>query len=135
MTTLPTAVAAASASPAFWQKTVAASASPKLNAWLKRPELVARPTGNSVSLKPNFFDRGASPAARAASMGWLAVAEISPPFSTTATLQPCLVMSLTAKSARTPATAAMGPTFAVSAASAISLATSGVLGIGYGLSV
>src|SRR5208283_3197804 len=135
LTKLPTAVAAASAKEAFLQKTVAASASPKLNAWLNRPELVAMPIGNSVSRKPNRFDRGSSPAATATSTGMFDVAEISPPSSTTATSQPALVMSFTATSAMTPATAAIGPTPAFSAAKAINLATSGFSGGGIGFSV
>src|SRR3990170_5114557 len=94
-TTLPTAVAAASANPALPQKTVAASASPKLKAWVKRPELVATPIGKAVSLKPNFLDKGSSPAASATSTGTLDTAETSPPSSTTATSQPALSMSLT----------------------------------------
>ena len=134
-TTLPTAVAAASAKPAFLQKTVAASASPKLNAWLNLPELVAIPMGNSVSLNPKRFDRGSLPAARATSMGLSETAEISPPSSTTATLQPAFCMSATAKSAMTPATAAIGPTFAFCAAIAINLATIGSLGMEMGSNV
>ena len=70
LTTFPTAVAAASAKVAFLQKTVAASASPKLSAWLKRPELVATPIGNSVNLKPKRLESGSSPAATATSTGW-----------------------------------------------------------------
>jgi len=135
LTALPTAVAAASASPASLQKTVAASASPKLSAWLNRPELVASPIGKSVSRKPNFFESGSSPAASATSIGLSDIAEISPPFSIAATLQPCCIISFTARSARTPATAAIGPTSAFCATSAMSLATRGCCGAGKGLSV
>src|SRR4030065_1191105 len=133
-TTLPTSVATASAKPAFPQKTVAASASPKLKAWLNTPELVAIPTGNSVSLNPNLFDKGASPTPTAISIGSLLTAETSPPSSTTAILQPSATMSSTARSANTPATAAIGPTPAFNAASAISLTTNGSAGTFTGIS-
>lgn len=133
--TLPTAVAVASANVAFSVKTIAASASPKLSAWLNRPELVAMAMGDSLSRKPNRLERASSPAATATSTGWSESAMISPPFSTTATLHPVCFISVTARSAMAPATAAMGPTSAFVAASAIIFATRGFLGATIGVRV